>query len=142
MSDADALVAAGHTTPGDNRNGKGDFLNDVLATLLERCSGAPLHTRPSIPGLLFEKHALDVAFPYDGPVQLTIETKAAGIPKHPGNPEEQPEGRRGSADLDKRIKEAAFKDIDIKGEYARTLGTGSGATQDLTGWLRRTPPYN
>ena len=142
MEDFDRLVAAGRTTQGDRQNGKGDFLNDVLALLLERCSGKQLHTRPHIPGLLFRNHSLDVAYPRTGTVQLTIETKATGIPKHPGSPKQRPEGRPGHADLEKRIKEAAFKDIDVKGEYARTLGQGGGATSDLTAWLRRTPPRN
>lgn len=138
----DNLIVAGKTTQGDRQNGKGDFLNDVLALLLERCSGKQLHTRRAIPGLLFVNHSLDVAYPLAGTVQLTIETKATGIPKHAGNSAQTAEGRPGSADLPKRIKEAAFKDIDIKGEYARSLGMGGGATSDLTTWLRRTPPQN
>lgn len=75
-------------------------------------------------------------------MQLTVETKATGIPKHPGSPKQAANGRPGSADLEKRLKEAAFKDIDVKGEYSRTVGQGGGATSDLTTWLRRTPPQN
>lgn len=142
MQDFDRLVAAGQTTQGDRRNGKGDFLNDVLALLLERRSGKPLHSRRGIPGLLFRKHSLDVAYPASGTVELTIETKATGIPKHPGSPKQKAEGRAGSADLEKRIKEAAFKDIDIKGEYARNLSLGGGATSDLRKWMQQTPPRN
>lgn len=142
MGEFDKLVAAGKTTQGDRQNGKGDFLNDVLALLLERCSGRQLHTRPNVPGLLFRKHKLDVAYPRTGTVAVTVETKATGIPKHPDSPKQKPEGRAGSADLEKRIKESAFKDIDVKGEYARTVGQGGGATSDLTSWLRRTPPRN
>lgn len=141
MEAFDRLVAAGKTTQGDRQNGKGDFFNDLLALLLERSSGKDLHTRRNVPGLLFRRHSLDVAYPLDGPIKLTIETKATGIPKHPGNTAQSAAGRRGSADLDKRIKEAAFKDIDIKGEYARTHGS-EGAPSDLTGWLRVTPPRN
>lgn len=55
MQDFDKLVQAGQTTQGDRQNGKGDFLNDVLALLLERCSGKKLHTRRNIPGLLFRE---------------------------------------------------------------------------------------
>lgn len=142
MQEFDALVIAGQTTQGDRQNGKGDYLNDVLALLLERCSGKQLHTRRSIPGLLFRTHSLDVAYPRKGTVELTVETKATGIPKHAGSPNQKPEGRAGSADLEKRIKEAAFKDVDIKGEYARTLGQGGGATSDLRAWLRVSPPRN
>ncbi|HTW42322.1 MAG TPA: hypothetical protein VMD79_08400 [Solirubrobacteraceae bacterium] len=142
MADFDRLVSAGRTGQGDRQNGKGDFLNDVLALLLERCSGKRLHTRRGVPGLLFRTHNLDIAYPVSGMVQLTIETKATGGPKHPGSPKQTAQGRAGSADLEKRIKEAAFKDIDVKGEYARALGEGGGATSDLTLWLRRTPPHN
>lgn len=138
----DEGVVRGDTTQGDERNGKGDFLNDVLALLLERASGKELHTRPGVPGLLLN-HKLDVAYPSTGQVELTVETKAAGIPKHKRNPSQKhPEGRAGSADLDKRVKEAAFKDIDIKGHYASGRGGGGGATSDLTTWLRQTPPRN
>lgn len=142
MQEFDRLVVAGQTTQGDRQNGKGDFLNDVLALLLERCSGKQLHTRRNIPGLLFRNHSLDVAYPRTGTVELTVETKATGIPKHSGSPKQKPEGRAGHADLEKRMKEAAFKDVDVKGEYARTLGQGGGATSDLTAWLRRSPPRN
>ena len=143
MEQFDQLVVAGQSTQGDRQNGKGDFFNDVLALLLERCSGKQLHTRRNVPGLLFRNHSLDVAYPRTGVIEATIETKAAGIPKHPGSQQQDPEGRPGSADLEKRIKEAAFKDIDVKGEYARSLGQGGGATPaDLLAWLRRTPPRN
>lgn len=74
-------------------------------------------------------------------MKLTVETKATGVPKHPRNPRQpHPEGRAGSADLEKRIKEAAFKNIDIKGEVARRAARGGGATSDLATWLRQTPP--
>ncbi len=142
MAEFDDLVIGGVANSGDRNNGKGDFFNDVISLLLERGSGKALHTRGSIPGLLFENHSLDVAYPATGTVLLTVETKAAGVPRHPGNPNQHVSGRPGSADLEKRIKEAAFKDIDIKGEYARTLGQGGGATSDLRSWLGRTPPRN
>ena len=88
--------------------------------LLENCSKKTLHTRPNVPGLSFKSNKLDVAYPATGYVQFTIETKATGVPKHPGNTEQKhPEGRAGCADLDKRLKEAAFKNIDLKAETAR-----------------------
>ena len=137
----DQLVADGTAGQGDRRNGKGDFFNDVLAALLENCSGKSLHTRPGVPGLSFRNNNLDVAYPRKGPLLMTIETKATGIPRHPGNPgQPNPEGRAGSADLDKRIKEAAFKNIDIKGEMARVEGKGGGATSDLSAWMKSAPP--
>lgn len=141
MREFDDLVAAGVADQGDIQNGKGDYFNDLLALLLERCSGKELHTRPDVPGLSFKRHMLDVAYPRTGTVGLTIETKATGVPKHPRN-QAQPhaEGRAGSADLEKRIKEASFKNIDIKAEVARLEGKGGGATSDLGQWMRTAPP--
>ena len=141
MQAFDDLVATGVADQGDIQNGKGDYFNDVLALLLERCSGKALHTRPDVPGLSFKRHMLDVAYPKTGTVALTIETKATGVPKHPRNmAQPHPEGRAGSADLEKRIKEASFKNIDIKAEVARLEGKGGGATSDLGQWMRTAPP--
>lgn len=142
MQKFDALVVADKTEQGDRQNGKGDFFNDVLALLLERGSGEKLHSRGKIPGLMFQNHSLDVAWPKNGRVELTIETKATGTPKHGRATRQKDRGRDGSADLEKRLKEAAFKGIDIKGQYARELGQGGGATADLASWLRTTPPRN
>lgn len=138
----DRLVEQGVADQGDIQNGKGDFLNDVLVLILEHRSGQELYTRPSVPGLLFENHSLDIAWPATGDVQLMVETKATGVPKHERNKAQRhPEGRAGSADLEKRIKEAAFKDVDIKGEAARRAGSGGGGQRaDLTTWLRQVPP--
>jgi hypothetical protein len=141
MQKFDELVADGTADQGDIQNGKGDFLNDVLAQLLANCSGKQLHTRPGVPGLSFRNHKLDVAYPATGAVQLVIETKATGIPKHPRNKKQKhPEGRAGSADLEKRIKEASFKNIDIKAEAARLAGIGGGPTTDLGSWLKSAQP--
>jgi hypothetical protein len=141
MEQFDALVVKGVADQGDIQNGKGDYFNDVLACLLEQCSGKQLHTRPDVAGLSFRRHKLDVAYPATGTVAFTIETKATGIPKHPRNPKQpHPEGRAGSADLEKRIKEASFKNIDIKAEVARVQGKGGGATSNLGQWMRTAPP--
>jgi hypothetical protein len=141
MREFDELVAQGVADQGDIQNGKGDYFNDVLALLLERCSGKQLHTRPDVPGLSFKRHMLDVAYPQTGTVGLTIETKATGVPKHPRNmAQPHADGRAGSADLEKRIKEASFKNIDIKAEVARLEGKGGGATSDLGQWMRTAPP--
>jgi hypothetical protein len=94
-----------------------------------------------VPGLSFENHKLDVAYPARGEVRLVVETKASGIPKHPGNAKQSnPEGRSGSADLEKRVKEASFKNIDIKAEQARKAGRGGGPTSDLESWMSQAPP--
>lgn len=141
MCKFDEFVASGRSTQGDRQNGKGDYFNDLLALLLSNCSGKDLHTRPNIPGLSFKNNKLDVAYPRTGPVRLLVETKATGIPKHPGNTKQpHQDGRAGSADLEKRIKEAAFKNIDIKAEAAREEGKGGGATSDLASWMQAAPP--
>jgi hypothetical protein len=142
MQSFDDLVARGRTSDGDRRNGKGDAFNDFLVTLLQRCSGKSLHTRPDVPGLSFRRHMLDVAYPdRPAPVELVVETKAAGIPLHPGNTRQRhPEGRGGAADLEKRVKEASLKNIDIKAEAARTAGKGGGPTSDLGSWMRSAKP--
>ncbi|MBI2805881.1 MAG: hypothetical protein HYX68_12950 [Planctomycetes bacterium] len=141
MWDFDAHVVSGIADQGDRQNGKGDFFNDFLSALLRRCSGKEVDTRPNVAGLSFRNHKLDIAYPLAGQVALTVETKATGTPKHARNTlQRNPAGRPGSADLEKRIKEAAFKNIDIKGEIARVEARGGGATNDLTNWLRSTPP--
>lgn len=141
MWEFDQHVANGVASQGDIQNGKGDFLNDFLSELLKVCSGKDVHTRPNVAGLSFRNHKLDIAYPATGQIELTVETKATGVPKHPRNQQQKhPEGRAGSADLEKRIKEAAFKNIDIKGEIARQQASGGGATSNLATWLRQTPP--
>lgn len=142
MWDFDLAVAGGIADQGDIQNGKGDFFNDFLGELLRFCSGKEVHTRPNVPGLIFRKHKLDIAYPRTGQVELMVETKMTGIPKHPRSEKQKhPEGRAASADLDKRIKESAFKNIDIKGEHARHAAVGGGAPGgSLTEWLRQTRP--
>jgi hypothetical protein len=145
MARFDSLVVTDKTTDGDRRNGKGDFFNNVLAILLTRSSGKTLSLRGRLPGLMFAEHSLDIAYPATGTVLVTVETKAIGLPKHPRNEKQHDSGRAGSADLDKRIKEAAFKDIDIKAYAARQSEDAGPALQensDLLPWLRATPPHN
>jgi hypothetical protein len=144
MAKFDDNVAAGVADMGDLQNGKGDFLNDLLALLLENCADVQLYSRGSVPGLIIPRHNLDVTFPRNGPIEFILEAKALGTPKHPWSPKAKPLGRGGSADLDKRIKEVGFKSIDLKAEYARILasqGTSpTSITGDLTGWLRSVKP--
>ncbi len=132
----------------DLQNGKGDFFNDLLAELLTNCSGIPaLSTRSAVPGLIVPKHNLDGVYPDEGPIQFMLEAKMFGTPKHVNSPKQRPPGRRGAADIDKRVKELAFKSIDLKGEYSRQRvaageerrvgGAGGG---DLTTWLRGVEP--
>lgn len=118
MEQFDMLIAAGQTNRGDRRNGKGDFFNNLIALILENCSGLTLGSRSRLPGLVFPMHNLDVAYPSTGDVQFLLEAKALGIPKHPENPSQRNQlGRAGASDLTKRIKEAAFKTIDLKAEH-------------------------
>ncbi|HEY9421650.1 MAG TPA: hypothetical protein VIW92_09560, partial [Thermoanaerobaculia bacterium] len=46
------------------------------------------------------------------------------------------------SDLDKRIKEAGLKTIDLKAEWARNEGQGGGPTSDLLTWLRASKPHS
>lgn len=143
----DVNVAQGRAEQGDIRNGKGDFFNDLLALLLENCAHLELHSRGNVPGFIFPKHMLDVTHPATGPiVEFLVEAKAVGIPKHPGNPKQKNLlGRLGSADLPKRIKEAAFKTMDLKAEYSRLqaqLGRAPATAPggNLTTWSRTVKP--
>jgi len=144
MEAFDANVAAGVADIGDLQNGKGDFFNDLLALLLENCAGIALYSRGSVPGLIFPKHNLDVAFPSIGNVEFLLEAKAVGTPKHPLSPKQKLVGRPGSADLDKRVKEIGFKTIDLKAEYARIMAakgeSPTAITGDLTAWLHSVKP--
>lgn len=144
MEEFDTNISNGLADMGDLQNGKGDFLNDLLALLLENCAGVTLYSRGGVPGLTFPKHNLDVTYPNIGVAQFMLEAKAVGTPKHPGNPKEKPIGRPGSADLDKRIKEIGFKTIDLKAEYARIMAAlGESPTAisgDLTTWLHSVKP--
>ncbi len=144
MEEFDANVAAGIADIGDLQNGKGDFLNDLVALLLEGCGGVQLYSRGGVPGFIFASHNLDVTYPNTGVVKFTLEVKAVGTPRHPLSPKQKPIGRPGSSDLAKRVKEAAFKTIDLKAEYGRIMaGRGRAASApsgNLTTWLRSVPP--
>jgi hypothetical protein len=133
---------------GDIQNGKGDFFNDLLALLQENCAEIEsLYVRNRVPGLIVREHNLDGVYPGTGPIGFLLEAKMMGTPRHALSPRQKPVGRRGSADVGKRVKELAFKAIDLKGEYSRhqtmvgDLPSGGGAGgADLTTWLRANPP--
>jgi hypothetical protein len=144
MEGLDRNIASGAAEMGDLQNGKGDFFNDLLALILENCAKVQLYSRGGVPGLIFPKHNLDVTYPSTGAIEFILEAKAVGTPKHPGSPKQRAIGRSGSADLDKRVKEIAFKTIDLKAEYARILAElGESPTVisgDLTTWLHSVKP--
>jgi hypothetical protein len=142
MWEFDQNVQTGKANQGDIQNGKGDFFNDLIALLLENCSGHALYSRTRVPGLIFPAHALDATYPLTGDVEVMVETKAAGAPRSRRNPSQKnPLGRPGSADLDKRVKEAALKTIDLKLQWARREGKGGGPAGDLVSWLRNNKPF-
>ncbi|MCC6176659.1 MAG: hypothetical protein IT305_15225 [Chloroflexi bacterium] len=145
MEGFDANVASGMADIGDLQNGKGDFFNDLLALLLENCAGVELFSRGGVPGFVFANHNLDLTYPNTGVVRFTLEAKAVGTPRHQLSPRQKPIGRAGSADLGKRVKEVAFKTIDLKAEYGRIMaarGQSPDSTPggNLTTWLRSVPP--
>jgi hypothetical protein len=132
------------------QNGKGDWFNNILAVLLENCSGIDtLYVRRRVPGLIIPEHNLDGVYPGDETreIEFLLEAKMMGTPKHANSPGEKAVGRAGSADTNKRVKELAFKSIDLKGEAARRLTmvgvspTGGGAGGgDLSTWLHASRP--
>jgi len=132
------------------QNGKGDWFNNVLADLLENCSGVErLYVRRRVPGLIIPEHNLDGVFPGDESreIEFLLEAKMMGTPKHANSPGEKLAGRAGSADTNKRVKELAFKSIDLKGEAARRLtmvgvspGSGGPGGGDLSTWLHGSRP--
>jgi hypothetical protein len=158
MSSFDTSIAAstGATLSDDEKselgadlqNGKGDFFNDLLVLLLERCSGVDLlTTRRIVPGLIVPRHNLDGVFPATGQVRFMLEAKMMGTPKHVNSPKQRAAGRPGSADIDKRVKELAFKSIALKGEFSRLQAmhgnaprSGGAGGGDLTTWLRSVDP--
>jgi hypothetical protein len=135
---------------GALQNGKGDWFNDLLALLLVRCSGLDtLYVRREVPGLIIPKHNLDGVYPGDPnrEIEFLLEAKMMGTPKHANSPAEEAHGRAGSADTNKRVKELAFKSIDLKGEASRRLTmVGQSPTQggagggDLSSWLHASRP--
>jgi hypothetical protein len=145
MEGFDGNVASGLAEIGDLQNGKGDFFNDLLALLLENCAEVTLYSRGGVPGFVFANHNLDLTYPNTGVVRFTLEAKAVGTPRHPLSPKQKPIGRPGSADLAKRVKEVAFKSIDLKAEYGRIMAMqgqspASAPGGNLTTWLRSAPP--
>lgn len=145
MEGFDRNVASGLADIGDLQNGKGDFFNDLLSLILENCAGVELFSRSGVPGFIFANHNLDVTYPNAGIVKFTLEAKAVGTPKHPLSPKQKAVGRPGSADLGKRVKEVAFKTIDLKAEHGRLMAIAGQTPEvqpggNLTTWLRSVRP--
>ena len=158
MSEFDASIAASvgadmtddekSDLSADLQNGKGDFFNDLLVLLLKQCSDVELLTsRRPVPGLIVPKHNLDCVYPAEGDLRFMLEAKMMGTPKHINSPKQKESGRPGSADIDKRVKELAFKCIDLKGEFSRRQSMSGTAPRaggpgggDLTTWLRSVEP--
>lgn len=134
----DQMVTNGTASQGDVQNGKGDFLTDLIALILENASGKKLWGRGAVPGLFYRRHLLDAFYPPEGTVEVLIETKALGAPPNPR--QKNRKARPASQDLKKRLTELAFKTIDLKAEYARHQGRGEGPAGDLKTWLRRAKP--
>ncbi len=134
---------------GALQNGKGDWFNNLLALLLERCAGIEtLYVRRQVPGLIIAEHNLDGVYPGDESraIDFLLEAKMMGTPKHANSPGQKAFGRAGSADTNKRVKELAFKSIDLKGEASRRLShkgispTGGAGGGDLSTWLHASRP--
>jgi hypothetical protein len=150
--DADPQIRAAQSKAlsGALQNGKGDWFNNVLAQVLVECSGVPsLFVRRNVPGLIIPTHNLDGVFPGEPgtEIEFLLEAKMMGTPKHANSGAQGPAGRIGSADTNKRVKELAFKSIDLKGEAARRrtmfgeqLAGGGAGGGDLSMWLHSSKP--
>jgi hypothetical protein len=138
MSAFDHRLAAGELTPGENQN-KGLFFNELVARLVERCAGFGVAQRGKRPGILLPQVDVDLCYPSDRKARpaLIAEVKMAGTPKHPGSRKAKAMGRRGSADVDKRIREIALNVIDLK--LADVQG-GTTPIGDITSWIQEIRP--
>lgn len=150
VGDEDTKKQQSKGLSGALQNGKGDWFNNLIAVLLERCSQVEtLYLRRQVPGLIIPVHNLDGVYPGDPTreIEFLLEAKMMGTPKHANSPNEKRAGRDGSADMKKRVGELAFKSIDLKGEASRRLTmvgqapTGGGAGGgDLSTWLHANRP--
>src|SRR5437588_9859322 len=134
MSAFDHRVAVGDFKSGENQN-KGLFFNELIALLVERCAGFGVAQRGKRPCILLPQVDVDLCYPADRKARpaLIAEVKMAGTPKHPGSPTAGVMGRRGSADVDKRIREIALNVIDLK--LADVQG-GTTTIGDITTWIQ------
>ena len=139
MSAFDTEIArpGGEWTSGDNQ-GKGKFFNELTARLLQNLTGLQIIQRGKRPGVLLDNVDVDLCFPPDGAPLVIAETKMLGTPQHPRNQTSQHiRGRRGTADLPKRIREIALNVIDLK------LAAPEGRVEpigDIATWIQRQPP--
>jgi hypothetical protein len=139
MGAFDRRIASGEFTSGQNQN-KGLFFTELMARLVERCAGfGGVEKRGKRPGMLLEQVDVDLCYPADGRTRPTLiaEVKMAGTPKHPRSPEAGPMGRPASADVDKRIREAALNVIDLKLADAEARTT---PIEDVSSWIQSTNP--
>ncbi len=58
-------------------------------------------------------------------------------PRRVNSPRQKESGRPGSADIDKHVKELAFKSIDLKGEYSRMRTSEGSRAGNGRPWWRR-----
>lgn len=140
MGAFDHLQAAGRLTSGRYQH-KGYFFNEVIARLIEQCAGLGLARRGKRPGVLLASVDVDICYPAAPGTrpEVIAETKMLGTPKHPGSPREKLQGRPGSRDLDKRIREIALNVIDLK--LADEV-SGTAPIGDIATWIQQTrPPF-
>jgi len=80
---------------GAIQNGKGDWFNNVIALLLERCAGIDtLYVRRRVPGLIIPEHNLDGVYPGDTgrEIEFLLEAKMMGTPRHANSSNEKAGG--------------------------------------------------
>ena len=139
----DQNLLSGTADPREGPRDKGEFFTDVLVCLLESASRKALLRRSAVAGLVSPTHEIDASYPARGNVEILIEARAIGAPlrEHDLRRRKSAAGGRGASDLGKRVKEVAFKTIDIKAEWSRAA-CAAGPIGDLTTWVRRSSPLS
>lgn len=118
------------------QNGKGDWFNNLIALLLERCSQIEsLYVRRRAPGLIIPVHNLDGVYPGDPmrEIEFLLEAKMMGTPKHANSPGEKASGRDGSADTKKRVGELAIQVDRPQGRSVAPAHDGRAVTDSWGG---------
>lgn len=141
MWDADQLRAEGSTSGSVRQSGERAVFTDLIAQILESCSKKELHRRVAAPGLIFPKHNLDISYLEQGIVQIQIQTQVSRAPRpiHAAR-HQSPRDRQGSSGLDRWIKSAGLRTIDLKAQRARSVGGQGDPARDLVTWFHGNRP--
>jgi hypothetical protein len=149
MAEFDTLRAAGDVQDGAQRNGRGEFFNDILAVVLENCAGLDtLYKRTLVHGRVFKTHELDVTYPATGPARFTLEAKGVGNAAAPWQRDEPVERPRalGLGRPRQAAQGGGVQGHRPKAEYALLVAGQGGISRtgpghaSMTSWLRQQLP--